>query len=193
MIQFNHKPCKTSTPWGTADSVARVVRGLSFYSTPSHGGYKLGKAASSQIPEVFRNENGWYEEDCESAIVHYYLAQFFEMTEFEIEGAASMLREFYPHQWRMVTGEIVTPEQSHVIREEDFNKANFGNWVACAAWGSHPSVPNGSVGVCARRIGEEGRRSIEERWVLVPNSAYEARNGFGYIVQGSDESWVNHP
>ena len=68
--------CRTTTPWGRADVVTRYERGINFYSTPGHGGYKLSDKLNARIPEFIRRETwcglglkGWYEEDDDAPIV----------------------------------------------------------------------------------------------------------------------------
>ncbi len=53
------------TPWGLADDKTIVTDGIVFYSTPSHGGYKVSKAILAVMPKHLVNDDGWYEEDCE--------------------------------------------------------------------------------------------------------------------------------
>jgi len=70
------------TPWGTADSTTEVAEGITFYSTPSHGGYCLSDERLEQIPYKLRDLNTygrdrWFEEDCEWAIVCTVFPQYF--------------------------------------------------------------------------------------------------------------------
>lgn len=62
---------RQDTPWGLADHIERVDGNITFYGTPSHGGYKVQD--ESAIPEALRKTAhgwaGWYEEDCDAAIV----------------------------------------------------------------------------------------------------------------------------
>ena len=59
----------TSTPWGKADYVKKYAAGIIWYSTPSHGGFHVCPTKNLQIPEYMREAGGWYEEDCDWAIV----------------------------------------------------------------------------------------------------------------------------
>jgi hypothetical protein len=74
----------TSTPWGKADYATRFARGITFYNTPGHGGFKLSKGLNETIPFDFRTAtwaglgvNGWYEEDCDAQIVIVFFPQHF--------------------------------------------------------------------------------------------------------------------
>lgn len=70
MIKLVHK----NTPWGIADSAEDVAEGITFYSTPSHGGYLISASRRKQMPKKLRDlktlvGGNWYEEDCDAAIV----------------------------------------------------------------------------------------------------------------------------
>lgn len=62
------------TPWGYADTIKPVAPGLWFMSTPSHGGYKISTEMLELMPAELRSiepwaGHGWYEEDCDWAII----------------------------------------------------------------------------------------------------------------------------
>lgn len=54
-----------NTPWGFSDFKQVYAKGIVFYSTPSHGGFKIDKHLNDRLPDKYRNNDGWYEEDCE--------------------------------------------------------------------------------------------------------------------------------
>ena len=95
-----------STPWGPSQS-ARAFgdRGLVFYGTASHGGFFLPPALRAELPAWARDTNGdsqsfraqrvagWYEEDCDAAIVVLAFPQWFERT--AIENATDCLRGWH--------------------------------------------------------------------------------------------------
>jgi len=62
------------TPWGMSQDSDKIADGIVFYSTASHGGYKLSPARMTefiiQFPD-FRTFAGgsWFEEDCDAAMV----------------------------------------------------------------------------------------------------------------------------
>lgn len=78
MRSFNYKKAQSS-PWGKIDRVVKYTRGLSFVSTPGHGGLRVGKAwlkkhASNpdKIVKLGAFEQGnyyWFEEDCAFQLV----------------------------------------------------------------------------------------------------------------------------
>lgn len=60
-----------NTPWGKAQQSTKVGDGVVWHSTASHGGFqvtaKLPKPLQEFVP--FTRKAGWYEEDCDWAIV----------------------------------------------------------------------------------------------------------------------------
>ena len=57
------------TPWGSADFVESLAPGITSVATSSHGGIHLDPMRNAMVALVWRNPNGWYEEDCEASIV----------------------------------------------------------------------------------------------------------------------------
>jgi hypothetical protein len=57
----------TMTPWGVPDSAKRIAEGITFYSTPSHGGFHLSPERMAAMPEHLRacsfTKDCWFEED----------------------------------------------------------------------------------------------------------------------------------
>jgi len=63
----------TVTPWGMSDHSERIVRGITSYDTPSHGGLHVSAGLLAQMPPSWREVHGypagWFEEDCDWALV----------------------------------------------------------------------------------------------------------------------------
>lgn len=67
------------TPWGPTQQIEKISEGITWCSTASHGGYYVSNdldfgATLSRMPEKYRSFKpwagiGWYEEDCDWAIV----------------------------------------------------------------------------------------------------------------------------
>lgn len=71
------------TPWGKADSAEKIAEGITFYSTPSHGGVKLSPERLASMPAMLREIKpfagpGWYEEDCDYSLVVLAFPECFE-------------------------------------------------------------------------------------------------------------------
>jgi hypothetical protein len=67
-------PTIRNTPWGGADYKRNVGRGITFYGTPSHGGFFVPVAELRKWPAPLRAivpfaGRQWFEEDCDWAIV----------------------------------------------------------------------------------------------------------------------------
>ncbi len=64
------------TPWGVSIDREECGDGITFHSTASHGGYFVRADLNAKVPAYLRaasfnqqGERGWYEEDCDWAIV----------------------------------------------------------------------------------------------------------------------------
>jgi hypothetical protein len=91
----------TTTPWGKADIVTRYARGINFYTTPGHGGFKLSETMNKRVPVELREQSfaglgmkGWYEEDCDAYIVIVTFSEYF--TPQEVESARKALESYLP-------------------------------------------------------------------------------------------------
>ena len=165
------------TPWGSANTRYKYNAWVSFYSCPGHGGFKVNKPANQRIPAPLRNEDGWYEEDCES-----YIPLFFFGLDSDSDRMRNGIKQWFPHQWEAFSGEKVSAEESNVIAREEFQEAHRVDWVTLAAWGSWADwVPDGMVGVNASRGGTRNRDQ-EERYFLIPKDEYDTRSQFGFVV-----------
>ena len=107
------------TPWGKADYVKKCAEGVYFAGTPSHGGIKLSASRNAQVHEAWRNAGGWYEEDCEWAIVEYTWPEILRpvgyVTHPTQERVLEVLRNYCPYGYMAVTGEVLTLETSRVL------------------------------------------------------------------------------
>lgn len=163
----------TRTPWGKAQDARQVFPGVYEVSTAGHGGYKV--LDNALIPECLRKAGGWYEEDCEWAIVAFSLGFG------DIGQARATLKDYYPDQFAALTGEIVPLAESRVLRERAFERDNAERYVVTCAFGSwHERVPAGFVGVEATLGGKREGNAPRTYW-LVPEHEYDSRRG-PYVV-----------
>ena len=56
------------SPWGPIQNYEILAPGVWQVHTAGHGGIKLSAERNAKVPKLARNEDGWYEEDCEYAI-----------------------------------------------------------------------------------------------------------------------------
>ena len=86
------------TPWGQADSREIYSGDVSFYGTPSHGGFRVAGKSLERIPDKYHGVSGypagWFEEDCDWAIVAFFLPELF--TTDEAKAADSTLDNWHP-------------------------------------------------------------------------------------------------
>lgn len=81
------------TPWGASDFSKKYAPGVVFYSTPSHGGFKLSAKREAELDARLREvglsaeearlgyDTGWYEEDCSAnAVVFGWPELFSDLT-----------------------------------------------------------------------------------------------------------------
>ena len=87
-----------STPWGPAQGSRNIAEGITFHTTSSHGGIELSPTRLA-MPAELRNSppwagEGWYEEDCDWAIVALAFPQHFSPR--EVRCAVLTVRGFCP-------------------------------------------------------------------------------------------------
>ncbi len=173
--------CKTNTPWGQADGVERFVKGINYYSTPSHGGFKVAATLNAKIPVELRNDNGWYEKHCEWAKVAFALPQFF--TDYEKKDALRTLIEWFPDEYEALSGETIPEGKSHKKDERLFHERNADNWVVISAITS--DVFPGMVETYATKGGLRQKWNtppVEEKRFLVPSEEYSNRSPHGFVL-----------
>ena len=168
------------TPWGESQSVKHIADGIVSVSTASHGGYILSDERNRQMPDCLRIDEGWYEEDCDWALVAVAFPQFFEKK--DVECATSTLRNLLPDQYEKHTGKVLVSGESREKDRRAWQEAHRNDYVVGAAWGDwHHAVPKEHVAVCAWL---PGRRETEA-YFIVPADEYEQRIGFGFVVDPS--------
>lgn len=88
------------SPWGRIDRKELIADGVWFISTPSHGGYFLSNdrlgAISADLSETFagRGRVGWFEEDCDWAVVALTFPELFPAGALEL--ARNIAKHFHP-------------------------------------------------------------------------------------------------
>src|ERR1700712_5170574 len=91
------------TPWGLAQSSTEIAPGITFHETASHGGYELSPARIATMPKPLREFQpfagpGFYEEDCDWALVALAFPQFFP--DDAREAAMRTLKRSMPEVYR---------------------------------------------------------------------------------------------
>ena len=104
-VGFDDKPAapKINTPWGTAEQVDTLAKGIIQVGTPSHGGIgvehdvaaaKLSAAARAEAIDQY--DHLWFEEDCDWAIVCHEIPELFSKQHREM-AARSLARWNQPY------------------------------------------------------------------------------------------------
>lgn len=157
------------TPWGKSQDQEKITRGINFYSTAGHGGYKVSAKLNEQIPDFMRNEDGWYEEDCEWCIPAIIFHEYFKQDVIDI--AVATFRNWFPDAYEQFYQVELQPGESHERDRQQFAIDNYNNFVGTSAFGDwHDTVPSGMVGVYFKR--ESDGMQIGK---LIPQQEYASR------------------
>lgn len=77
---------RMNTPWGAAQDIEQVSDDITSISTASHGGYRVAGESWKKFRELFpdvklwagcNSERGWFEEDCDWALVVLAFPEYF--------------------------------------------------------------------------------------------------------------------
>lgn len=169
-----------NTPWGKFQYKEKITRGINFYSTASHGGFKVSKKLNEQVPEALRNEDGWYEEDCDSARVYIAFPQFFPAD--RVLMAMESLKRWDWMAYEKHFGVTLQKGESVGKDEAMFLYENKDKFKAYAAWGDwHKNVPAGMVGLLVEK--NVMKPNAEKKYILVPAEEYAKRSEtYGHFV-----------
>lgn len=86
-------------------------------------------------------------------------------------------------EWEQYTGLLPSLEESSVLRKRAFERDNYNRYLVTSAFGEwHERVPNGKVGVYAKR---ESDKSIN--CFLVNRKHYDNQDGVYVIDEEVDE------
>lgn len=185
----------TATPWGLSDYKKKYATGIIFYGTPGHGGIHISKKLNEQIHSAWRRVNGWYEEDCDWAIVAMTFDQFFNGK--ELEDAERTAKNWNPKGYMAFTGKEIKPEESYMLRKSLFEELHKNDYVAISAWGdSSEGVPKGYVGVFAGKGGRLPSGDYPDgcKYFLVLDEEYSQRQEFGFVIDLWRHSyWEDNP
>lgn len=164
------------TPWGNAQTAHVHAEGIVFYSTASHGGFKLDPERNALAHPAWRNRCGSYEEDCEAAKVIVTFPALF--SEEAVEAAHPTLKNWFPDAYERVYGVTLVPGESIKKDEQRFRQEHAQDWVVISAIASKHRP--GFVECIATKGGVREKQG--ERRFLVPAEDYHARSRFGFVI-----------
>jgi hypothetical protein len=98
------------TPWGPSQTSKEYAPGIVFYSTASHGGFRLSEARVATMPKCLREfvpfggkQSGsgmWLEEDCDWSIAAIAFPQFFKPE--DTQAALATIKGWKPELYEQV-------------------------------------------------------------------------------------------
>jgi hypothetical protein len=88
------------TPWGTADNAVPYADGVTFYETPSHGGFHLSPYRLAMMPSSWHTPDRFYEEDCEWSVVALSFPTLFKPH--QVIEARKMYDSYYPDGFKPI-------------------------------------------------------------------------------------------
>lgn len=93
------------TPWGIADDAREIAPGLTFYTTPGHGGFLISETLFRTLPMEVQGTSTfaggrWYEEDCDAAIIVAFLPHLFEAQ--DVERSRESLKSYKPELYAIL-------------------------------------------------------------------------------------------
>ena len=169
---------KDSTPWGTSECATVHAKGIVRHTTPGHGGFCLTPERNADVTASLRRNDGWYEEDCEWAIVALSFPE--HLTAYEHRCAGETVRHCWPDEWEALFGRALAPGESTVKDRRTFEREHAGSWIVISAIRSDQAP--GMTEVIATRGGQRGTGSPERRF-LVPSQEYGGSGGrFGFVI-----------
>lgn len=90
------------TPWGESLSHHKYAEGIIFYETGRHGGIKLSPQRNAEVHWALRQDDGWYEEDCEALKVIISFPSTFSMeTPQSLKNIERELARWFPKEYRL--------------------------------------------------------------------------------------------
>lgn len=166
-----------NTPWGRTETFKRFCDDIVFYSTCSHGGFRISSKFKKMIDSGWNRTKVWFEEDCEFAIVVYTFKQYFSDADYI--SAIDKLKNWYPYEYMNVTGEILTSSDSFIISRDEFNDRHKNDYIVVSAVFNKDD--RNKVDVYAVIGGFNGDRNTTKRFI-VDSDEYCKRNNHGFVI-----------
>lgn len=185
---------KTRTPWGQSQGgTVYVEKGIYKHHTAGHGGFKVYKNLNDLIPEPYRNDDGWYEEDSEWAKVAVSFPAYF--SEREVRLATETVKNWDPDAYEAVTGEVLADGESFKKDERLFKERHVNDWLVISAIGETNDDGEDHVRCVATIGGKLSRNEPDVGWIeeehatfSVPPEEYRNRGRYGFAIDP-----VRHP
>jgi hypothetical protein len=173
-----HMQTTKDTPWGRADYKKVIADGITFYGTPSHGGFHLTPERQAAMPDALRLSDPWYEEDCDWVRIVCAFPEAFEAE--TREKAEAILKNWRPDAYEAWSGKTLAPGMSCIRDVTLFYEAHKNDFLflyrcflpwsptVCKAEVSVGGVKPGPTGkICGIPYLPEGQ--IEKKMILYPS------------------------
>lgn len=167
----------TSTPWGGSQMATIYAEGIVSHSTSGHGGFHLSRDRNHSVDASVRSLGGWYEEDCEWAIVALTFPDVFSV--YERRCAEEIAKNTFPAFWEKLHGRRLEPGESRSKDRSSFDRTHANDWIVISAIAS--SHHAGMIEVIATQGGKREFSQDEQRF-LVPDTEYSKRSNFGFVI-----------
>jgi hypothetical protein len=184
---YDYREKRPSTPCGPADYVKPIARGVAEVGTASHGGMRVSRALAQKRFDarvlalaIEGKRHFWFEEDCAYALVVLTMPELFN--EHQIFFAKNAVKNYYPDEYTIITGEEVLLQESYVLQKRQFEAQTRDRFVVYSAVGDWAQgVSKGMIRAWARRATDG-----EKREFLIPEKMIQSSKTFGYVVDEND-------
>ncbi len=113
------RPTGPNTPWGKADGVREIMRGVRWVNTPGHGGLGVAKGVADKLLSSAARRLGnymggyfWYEEDVQCSIPffeHPEWAHAIGVSGVSKEHEEETIKKYYPKYFEYLTDGVKDP------------------------------------------------------------------------------------
>ena len=178
----------TPCPWGQVEMISSLGIGIAEVSAENGSGIKLSQERNDAMPDAFRSEDGWYEDDDEFTsslplMVYFDDMDYWYTRRINRRDVMQTVKDHHPYKYEAVTGETISDGKSFVKDQARFFYEHKNDWVEYAAKDSRDRQ---SVRVSACRGGRyKNRSSVETRVYDIPIDVYDRRSKFGMVINES--------
>ena len=187
---FPSRSVPVYTPWGPAHHRRDYAEGITFFSTSSHGGFRVSAARLTQMHAALRECTsfdlasdgvGWFEEDIDWCAVALAFPEHFPAE--HLTSAESTLKDWRPDQWERLHGAKLPEAESSTLRERAFYRRHRADLLVVSAWGDWaPGVPSGKVGVYAIVGGGRITPPAKGSYWLIDAAEYQSQRPIAFVI-----------
>ena len=178
----NKLAARKISPWGKIQYRRFYGEGIMSVGTAGHGGFFVDKSLRQTMPEYFQTKDGWYEEDCEWAIVAVCFPERFP--EDVVESANKTLKTWYPYLYEMHYDVVLVKGESFKKDRDIFLKNHENDLLTVSATNSveFPDYVEVAAKIGGVTQSSDPRYSKEYKYFLVSRNEYENRDkSHGYF------------